>query len=126
MHFEQPRPSNLQDFVTGFSEGISTISVPEGSEMDLSNAGLLRQVLLSELEKPECKTLVFDMAGVTFVDSTTYGVLLTALRRSHEESKELLLDLRGVSDEKTKVVVKRGFEMNGLDKVFKFMVDLEE
>ncbi len=80
-------------------------------EIDLSTSPLLRATLVS-LVDAGAQDLTVDMTDVTFVDSTGLGVLVGALQLLQARGGEGLT-VRGVGP-----VVRRVFELTGLDAVF--------
>ena len=56
-------------------------------ELDLSSAGELRQLLEAHLA--DRKTVLLDLSGVPFMDSTGLGAILAALRGADEGLGEL-------------------------------------
>lgn len=58
-------------------------------ELDLSTAPSLRQRLLAIGD--EGKSIVLDLAGVSFADSTTLGVFVTAHKRLTEQGRRLAI-----------------------------------
>ena len=78
-------------------------------EIDLATAPQLRDVLMAELDRaPE--TLVLDMGGVTFIDSTGLSVLIAARKEGLAGSIPVVL--RAPSRR-----VRMVLEVSGLDKV---------
>ena len=78
-------------------------------ELDLVTAEPLRAALLALLEKGESQ-IVLDLSGVTFMDSSALGVLISVHRRMPEGSA---LRLAAVSH-----TVGRLFSLTRLDSVF--------
>lgn len=93
---------------------ISTFSghsvVRADGELDVSTAPELRQTITTALDEGDGK-VVIDLTAVTFMDSTTLGVLIGAHNRVREIGGALGLVC---SDER----VRRVFSITGLDKVF--------
>ncbi len=78
-------------------------------ELDLYNAGDVRQVLLAACEEaPE--RLVVDLAEVSFLDSTVLGVLVEARSRVTDKSFFML----AAPGKETR----RALDLSGLDKHF--------
>ena len=90
------------------SRGVPVVSA--AGEIDVATAPPLRDRLqaLSASGKP---TVVVNLLGVTFLDSTALGVLVAALKRSREAGGDLPL----VIDEPR---ILRVFEITGLTGVF--------
>ena len=59
------------------------------------------------------RTLVLDLSGVTFIDSSGLGVLVGVLKRIEEEGDDGGLEIRGLAGPARKV-----FEITGLHEVF--------
>ena len=83
-----------------------------GGELDLAVAPQLKEDLDRLIEEGE-RHLVLDFTDATFIDSTTIGALLAAMRRVREYngSLEIVCTNRNVL---------RTFEFAGLDRVFQF------
>lgn len=89
--------------------GVAVLAVY--GEVDLHVAGELRDHLTALLDSEPL--LVVDLTGVTFVDSMTLGVLLSALKRARSTGGQLRLVLPPSG-------VRRMFELTLLDRVFDF------
>jgi anti-sigma B factor antagonist len=83
--------------------------VAVAGELDLSTSSDLRELLAGQLDAGAA--LAVDLSAVTFMDSSTLGVLVGALKRARERGKELALV--GVGGAPRKVL-----ELTGLDSVF--------
>ncbi|GAA3197145.1 STAS domain-containing protein [Dactylosporangium siamense] len=79
-------------------------------ELDVSTAPQLRQTITSALDDAGDKVIV-DLSAVTFMDSTTLGVLIGAHNRVRESGGFLGLVC---PDDK----IRRVFRITGLDNVF--------
>jgi anti-sigma B factor antagonist len=79
-------------------------------EADLYVAPELKQQLLDVLERGGTQ-IVVDLTEVTFVDSTTLGVLIGIVRRLRASSGQLSV----VCSDRN---VRKTFELTGLDRVF--------
>ena len=78
-------------------------------ELDVYNAGLVREALVNAAERGGSR-LVVDLQEVTFVDSTVLGVLVEA--RTHvPDRRSFLLAAPGFE-------VRRALEVSGLDRHF--------
>ena len=78
-------------------------------ELDVYNAGLVREALVNAAERGGSR-LVVDLQEVTFVDSTVLGVLVEA--RTHvPDRRSFLLAAAGLE-------VSRALEVSGLDRHF--------
>lgn len=71
------------------SEGSVIVVEPRG-EIDVWTAERLRTAL-HEAEGSDASSIVVDLTGVGFLDSTGIGVLVGALRRQKERERELRL-----------------------------------
>ncbi|OPY59032.1 MAG: Anti-sigma F factor antagonist [Pelotomaculum sp. PtaU1.Bin035] len=58
-----------------------TLIVRLSGDLDLGVADYLRDVLEDSLDRQPVKNLVFNLAGVSFVDSSVLGVLLGRYKR---------------------------------------------
>ena len=79
--------------------------------VDLVSRGDLGEVALRELERSGCTHLVLDMAGVSFIDSTGLGTLITLSNEA--ESRQARFSVRDPS-----VRVERLLSMTGLQERF--------
>jgi anti-sigma B factor antagonist len=71
-------PEQLQ-FGYRLSRGVAVIEVR--GEVDISTCGLLRERLLRVLTDRDRSTMVVNLAGVSFIDSSGLGVLAAVWRR---------------------------------------------
>lgn len=95
------------------SEGSWTV-VQAAGELDLHTSPQLRDRVL-ELTESGTRRIAIDLGGVTFMDSSSLGVLITCLKRVREQDGNLVLV--GVNGPPIKVLT-----LTGLDRVFE-MVD---
>jgi anti-anti-sigma factor len=58
-------------------------------ELDLATVGSLREVAMAELTAAECETLVVDLAGLTFLDSTGLGCWIDLRNQTLAQGKQL-------------------------------------
>ena len=79
-----------------------------GGELDVYNAGIVREALLDAADRDAAR-LVVDLSAVSFVDSTLLGVLVEA--RTHVAEHSLLLAAPMLD-------VRRALEVSGLDRHF--------
>ncbi|HEX3796367.1 MAG TPA: STAS domain-containing protein [Acidimicrobiales bacterium] len=86
-------------------------------EIDVATAPQLRECLHTVMARGEA-TVVLDLLGVTFLDSTALGVLVGALKRCRELGGELHVV---VSDAR----IMKIFEITGLNKVFPIVESLD-
>jgi len=95
--------------VAGIDHVGGGIVVRLAGELDLYNAGDVRQALLAACaEEPE--RLVVDLAEVSFLDSTVLGVLVEARSRVADKST-FMLAAPGAE-------ARRALDLSGLDKHF--------
>jgi len=73
-------------------DGQAVVATPE--EIDISNAGLLREALHSATASGQ-PVIVVDMSGTEFCDSTGLNVLVRALGQAEEAGGELRLVMGG-------------------------------
>ena len=79
-------------------------------EIDSYTAATLRADLYGALAS-STGSMIVDLSGVEFIDSTGLGVLIGLLRRSNERDRPLALVVPGKN-------IARIFSLTGLDKVF--------
>ncbi len=97
--------------------GVPVVAAPE--EIDISNAGWLRSLLL----EAACRghgTFVVDMTGTQFCASAGVGVLVRVHTRALAEGGELRLVIPASAS------VLRIFALTGLDQVIPNFADLDE
>jgi anti-sigma B factor antagonist len=87
-------------------------------EVDIYTSPALKSALASAAADG-CTTVVVDLNGVGFIDSSGLGVLVGALRRAREAGG----DLRVVSAQES---VARILRITGLDRVFALHATLDE
>jgi anti-sigma B factor antagonist len=96
--------------------GLPIITV--AGEIDVATAPQLRESLHGVITQGH-GTVVLDLLGVTFLDSTALGVLVGALKRCRELGGELHIVV-------TDARIRKIFEITGLDKVFPIVDALSE
>jgi anti-sigma B factor antagonist len=108
--FEDEERDVEQEFqiAEGVHGDVPVITV--GGEIDVATAPQLRESLHLVITQGQ-STVVLDLLGVTFLDSTALGVLVGALRRCREMGGELHVV---VADPR----IIKIFEITGLTKVF--------
>jgi anti-sigma B factor antagonist len=89
-------------------DGLYVISL--GGEIDLYTAPELKQRLVDAVQAG-ARMIVIDLTETTFIDSTTLGVLVGAVKRLREKGGELSLVCRDQN-------IIKIFEITGLDHVF--------
>jgi anti-sigma B factor antagonist len=97
-------------------QGVPLIAVM--GEIDVATAPQLRETLHGVIAQGR-STVVLDLLGVTFLDSTALGVLVGGLKRCRELGGELHVV---VADAR----IRKIFEITGLDKVFPLANALDE
>ena len=97
-------------------DGIPVLSIQ--GEIDVSTAPELRDRLLSVAHGGHSKAVV-DLRGVTFLDSTALGVLVSALKRFRSGDGDLRLVVTGRS-------VTKVLEITGLVDVFSIFDSVEQ
>jgi anti-sigma B factor antagonist len=97
-------------------EGVPIITVI--GEIDVATAPQLRESLHRLIAQGQA-TVVLDLLGVTFLDSTALGVLVGALKRCRELGGELHVVV-------TDARIRKIFEITGLHKVFPIVDALSE
>jgi anti-sigma B factor antagonist len=102
--------------ITVRGEGAERTVHLEGT-CDLASAPQLREKL-AELRPPTVRSVVIDVSGLEFIDSTGLGLLLGAMRRLREAGGSLAL--AGAAGG-----VLRVLEITDLDKVFPLFPDIE-
>lgn len=90
------------------SEGVATVTV--SGELDIGTESVLRRVL-GEILRQEPETLIFDLAGVTFIDCATARVLLAASRTLPGARKAVI--------RRPSLVVRRLLQLAGLSAGFR-------
>lgn len=96
------------DVSTARAGDVSVVSV--SGEADLASAPELRAALTAAIDGGARRLLV-DLSATTFIDSTTLGVLLGAVKRLRPDGGELVVCC-------TDPNVRRVFEITLLDKIF--------
>ena len=113
-----PREGGVdQDFQIEQRAGTTPPVIAVSGEIDVATAPQLREALHSVIAQGEA-TIVLDLLGVTFLDSTALGVLVGALKRCRELGGELHVV---VADPR----IVKIFEITGLTSVFTIADSLE-
>lgn len=79
-------------FPVSLRDGLAVVTTPEG--IDIANAGLLREALLSAAATGQ-PVIVVDMSGTEYCDSTGLNVLVRALGQATQDGGELRLVMGG-------------------------------
>ncbi len=88
----------------------TTCWVTVSGDLDLSNVETLNEALRT-MQDAGFVHLVVDLGAVAFIDSTGFGVLVEAMRRSRTTGGDVGLVVKQTH-------VKRVMEITGLDRVF--------
>lgn len=79
-------------FPLSVHDGQAVVTTPE--EIDIANAGLLREALASAIASGQ-PLIVVDMSGTQFCDSTGLNVLIRGLGQTQQAGVELRLVMGG-------------------------------
>ncbi len=90
------------------ADGLASVGVV--GEVDLSTAPALKEALTDVIDGGAHGVLV-DLTDATFIDSTTLGVLMSALKRLRSRGGELAIACRDTN-------IRKIFEITLLDRVF--------
>jgi anti-sigma B factor antagonist len=104
----------VDDYTT--DDGLTVVTVT--GEIDVHTAPALREKLIGLVGQGKC-SLIVDLQGVQFLDSTGLGVLIGALRRVR--ARDGSLDLVCTQERMLKV-----FRVTGLTKIFAIYNSVEE
>ncbi|HEV7888091.1 MAG TPA: STAS domain-containing protein [Acidimicrobiales bacterium] len=104
--------------VEAVASGPHAVVVVRG-EIDAHTSPLLKERLLA-LVAEGIDRLVVDLRAVTFIESVGLGTLVAARKRLRQSDKSLCLVLGPEQG-----VLRRTFEITGLDKVFPIHPDVE-
>lgn len=97
-------------------DGLSRVEIV--GEVDLSTAPELREAL-AEVIDAGARGVVVDLAEATFIDSTTLGVLMGAVKRLRPSGGELTIVCRDPN-------IRKIFEITLLDRIFSIHETVEE
>ena len=95
--------------VRDIAEQDGAVVVRLGGELDVYNAGLVREALSDAVRRGKAR-LVVDLEEVSFMDSTLLGVLVEARTRAANR-RAFMLAAAGLE-------VRRALEVSGLDRHF--------
>ena len=107
---------DLQLSTADHGGGVATVEV--AGEVDLSTAPALKQALLETIEGGARRGLV-DLSHATFIDSTTLGVLMGAVKRLRPAGGELAIACNDPN-------IRKIFEITLLDRIFEIYPTPEE
>jgi anti-sigma B factor antagonist len=99
------------DITTGPGQSDGEYLVTVSGEIDVATSPRLRHELLGLLDQ-KAQSIVLDLGGMSFIDSSGLGVLVGALRRLREQDGNNIV-LRGMQPP-----VRRVFEITGLTDLF--------
>ena len=105
------------DVQTRQTEGGISVVVPTG-RLDVAGAPALKDAI-SELVKNGPPRVVIDMEGISFVDSTGLGSVISALKQVRGSQGDLRL---AAPNQQVRVVL----ELTTLDRVFPYYATVEE
>jgi anti-sigma B factor antagonist len=107
----------------GFEVGAVTTGphavVTVRGELDAHTAPMLKERLLGLVDEG-IDRMVVDLREVTFIESVGLGTLVAARKRLRQSDKSLCLVIAGEQS-----VLRRTFEITGLDKVFPIHATVE-
>jgi anti-sigma B factor antagonist len=107
------------DFRVSSAElGGGVASVIVGGEVDLSTAPELKEVLNGVIDG-SARFVLVDLSKATFIDSTTLGVLMGAVKRVRPDGGEIAISCRDPN-------IRKIFEITLLDRVFAIFDTSEE
>jgi anti-sigma B factor antagonist len=110
---------SILDFKVSSAElGTGVASVVVGGEVDLSTAPELKEVLNGVIDGGARLVLV-DLSTATFIDSTTLGVLMGAVKRVRPDGGEIAIACMDPN-------IRKIFEITLLDRVFAIFDTPEE
>ncbi len=87
-------------------------------EVDVYTAPKLKEQLVAVIEDG-CANVIVNLEGVSFIDSSGLGVLVSALRRARERDGAVRIVC-------TRENILKIFRITGLDKVFPVFTDVAE
>jgi anti-sigma B factor antagonist len=99
-----------EDFRVSVKDDAGQSTVVVEGEVDVATAPALRDELYRLIERGS-STIVVDLAGMDFIDSTGLGVFVGALKRAREGGGAI--ELRGLQPSARKV-----FDITGLSSAF--------
>lgn len=100
---------------TGSAGGLPVVTSPD--DVNITNTEQLREALMAA--SSDHATVVVDMSGTVFCDSTGISVLVMAMKRAQAAGGELRLVMGGNA-------VRRIFKATGVDRVFRIFDTLPE
>jgi anti-sigma B factor antagonist len=100
---------NFKLATADLGDGVFSVSV--AGEVDLATAPELKEVL-GEVVNSGARGVLVDLSNATFIDSTTLGVLMGAVKRLRPARGELVIACHDPN-------IRKIFEITLLDRVFK-------
>jgi anti-sigma B factor antagonist len=94
------------------------VVVTTPAEIDIGNAGLLREALLAAAATGPL-VIIVDMTRTEFCDSTGLHVLVRALKQANDDSSQLILVVRGSA-------LRRILAVSGVGSMFRMYDSLDE
>lgn len=113
----KPSPAPLEIDYEKRADGIVVVRV--AGRIMLGDESARIETLTSELLAAGHRKLVFDVRGVTHIDSTGIGRFIASFNKIMQAGGSLMM--AGAAG-----VVREGFRVTRLDTVFKFAADVEE
>ncbi len=101
----------MTDFSLTTTREADTTVLFIGGELDMATVPRLRARANAELERPDCRTLVFDVGQLEFLDSTGIGCWVELRNRAQSDHRRVVI--RSASP-----VVARILEIGGLTRLF--------
>lgn len=99
------------DVIKSFDEETKKYYIQPVGEIDIHTSNQFKKILIDAIDEKQSDLLV-DGENLDYIDSTGLGVLISALKKSQEISKEIrVINL--------KPSIKKLFSLTSLDKVFK-------
>jgi anti-sigma B factor antagonist len=105
------------EILTRQADGGVTVVAPTG-RLDVAGAPSLKEAI-GEVVKSEKPRVVIDLEGVSFVDSTGLGSVISALKQIRSSQGDLRL---AAPNQQVRVVL----ELTTLDRVFPYYATVEE
>lgn len=88
-------------------------------ELDHHSSEDVRQAVDASFERSNCKYVVFDFSGVTFMDSSGIGVIIGRYKNAEKRGGQLAVT--GMNG-----VMQRIFKISGLEKIVKSYITADE
>jgi len=101
-----PASTELESFRIDVHPEDETVRVAPVGELDLATVTLLREHL-DELPKPECRSVVLDLRGVTFIDASALHLIVSRNAHARESGIDFAI-IQGPP------AVRRVFDITGL------------